>query len=1021
MILTEPKVERDIKAVFPGCRIIQRYSKFYDSELYWCKSSTLIVCLTLFAEFLQRMSLVSLDLPENVSISTYHKGLQKIVVPLFMMTDYLNNGLEYMLELITAYLFIKNVVFVGLFIAQQKLTARHNEALKICYALNFIDIQLLAIPLMTLFFDRIMNGNILELAMAFSCVFFIVFEFVLDLNICHDFGYFKTSKLQPRVQTSDIYRFTGLMFIMVMMSLFEERTPTVKIIANILNIFLGLLILFDLHSNMQFIQEEAISISLIIINIIYISESTVGLAFLSFKDLNTQLDLDYMLCILILPSVNLVVKAFRNKEEKLLQLFIYKIRDQIISDQYLELLALKMNIMKDEDRITLISAWKFHFESCADLRCLCFLLRFYYQEPTEKTIEEMMINHASTKVDIKAILYDNRTFMQQLIVEHQSTFKIDSDANIDILHEMSLVNLQSVDGATVIGSLYSNQVANIEDDVFMLFCSYQSYLLNVLDNHVGALIQLYSYIFSKIFKQHRSLIRVVYLQNMIRCSVKQIKKKFNDSQQWLATEVFHKAYDYSSALDSIEEKMKALSKLKYEFFEGFADQSISFGTLLRMSSQIFKERNSILTSFNKIKRFESKSSRYLCQFINFNRKLLFVEKGSLIKQYEKLFSKIKSELVDRNFLKLGLTDANIDLYRTENIVLFASPSRSSFFISKSTSNGPSFFGYSAQEFKNKPLSSLLPPAISLDHDSYVLRYINQSKRDIATSVYLKGFAQEKNGTFRIVTAIVKIEYLLGDDIFVCGMLIPENEQNNKCILLERNGTVISINQQFEDAIGKESRIEAGSLLFMGMPTLFPFFLGALQIEDKEVIAKQKSLAHEIDTDDIKHLTNNDNFKQLNPANHSNYEMNTYVFTSFLYIFILKNPKIVQFLKDKLVTKEFEQLTRLGSQSSNIQVLQNTFSTLIAELIDKFREFYVQEMAHIQEAEVYVDKYRFKSTGIELYLFTLKDCVTPSSFTIEFMRSLMSNNLQEEMFLIAIAPATLESICNIATNLKRTTS
>ena len=60
-------------------------------------------------------------------------------------------------------------------------------------------------------------------------------------------------------------------------------------------------------------------------NLIYVAEAAVGAAFHIIVELRTMIDIDYMLCILLIPWVHLVLKVITKKQLGLLGLFVYDI------------------------------------------------------------------------------------------------------------------------------------------------------------------------------------------------------------------------------------------------------------------------------------------------------------------------------------------------------------------------------------------------------------------------------------------------------------------------------------------------------------------------------------------------------------------------------------------------------------------------------------------------------------------------------------------------------------------------
>ncbi len=158
----------------------------------------------------------------------------------------------------------------------------------------------------------------------------------------------------------------------------------------------------------------------------------------------------------------------------------------------------------------------------------------------------------------------------------------------------------------------------------------------------------------------------------------------------------------------------------------------------------------------------------------------------------------------------------------------------SFHISKFTSNMPLYFEMDPVEVKGMLLSDLLPKEIQTDHDRFVMDFINQKKSPIIKTGALTSFCLTKSGRVRMMNVIVKLEYLMTDDIYLSGIMIPHPKNNGMLILSNPKGKIIGMNEQAEELMGRVITYDPYRL-FLSIPLLIKYFYPS----SKELIKHKK--------------------------------------------------------------------------------------------------------------------------------------------------------------------------------------
>jgi len=108
---------------------------------------------------------------------------------------------------------------------------------------------------------------------------------------------------------------------------------------------------------------------------------------------------------------------------------------------------------------------------------------------------------------------------------------------------------------------------------------------------------------------------------------------------------------------------------------------------------------------------------------------------------------------------------------------------------------PSFFEVDHTVLKGMHLNEIMPSDIRKEHDRYVIEYVNQKSNPITKTGALTSFAITQTGKLRVVSILVKIEYLLLDDIYLAGFVVPHPRNKQALILSNTNGKILGMNRK----------------------------------------------------------------------------------------------------------------------------------------------------------------------------------------------------------------------------------
>lgn len=153
------------------------------------------------------------------------------------------------------------------------------------------------------------------------------------------------------------------------------------------------------------------------------------------------------------------------------------------------------------------------------------------------------------------------------------------------------------------------------------------------------------------------------------------------------------------------------------------------------------------------------------------------------------------------------------------MIVFSNILKNKFEVVQYTSNCPSFFQMANSEFSGAKLKSLMPNIIAQQHDNYLTDYVNQTNSEISETGAMLSFAVTKYNNLRLVNVIVKVEYYMTDDIYLCAILVPHKSNKHPMMLVDDNGLFICQNEKSETILGTSVNQFPYSLYCM-MPGLF---------------------------------------------------------------------------------------------------------------------------------------------------------------------------------------------------------
>ena len=530
-----------------------------------------------------------------------------------------------------------------------------------------------------------------------------------------------------------------------------------------------------------------------------------------------------------------------------------------------------------------------------------------------------------------------------------------------------------------------------------------SFLVFEVKNYVGCLINCYNYMYSMDYKQHQTFTKNIALENFLDISSKRLHQKFLDSKFWMSQARIYDAYEYYEKLDNIESLFEQCVRSKIDFYHELAGYSINLKLIIKSAKKIKKCKNEIEKLFEDLSSVQLNNSRLVSLYLNYQLNIKLQSENELKIWFEKLHFILKSDRSQRTLTKLQDKKSGMNIFSNNNMVVFVNILKSKFFISKFSSKVPEYFEYQPSEMKGMLISHILPKEIQVQHDRFMLDFINQKVSPIIKTGALTSFCQTKTNDLRMMGVIVKLEYYMTDDVYLAGLMIPHPKNEQILILSNDQGKIISMNQQANQALGSGVK-DNPYRLFLSMPLLVKYFYPKVKraLKYKKLIKQKKQ--------------ENGNDEEKKDKN-----VNCDIFDAYLFKFLLSDKLstrgMIEQDKEGIMKNFFNREEIVLSKNSSQQNL-GIFAQLIlpkhmrilAGVISNNRQLITSMKSEIKEANVSLESYQHRG-DLRFKLIIINKIKNTSPRVKEFFNAAaqkMSGDLGD---IFLIRPEEIGNMCN----------
>lgn len=820
--------KRNFKAI-PGWKRTLKHSKFHDLKLYlYTQESTILMVILNTITTMQQLSLLYLKLSDNNRKSNFHRSFYNSFLPYLTLDLIIESYMSASLILISLYLAVKMILFWYFYSSTFENSANGNRSklyLQILFSLNFIDITILKIPILNFmmknfFLKKKQNFEIvriLEIFISLLSLFILYVEFAMNQVFSFDFNF----KKKNLFFTKTSFKKTLNMIITTTLALLKHielnnESLSIKILVNFIGILYCLGMIHVFLKDLIYLKSPKTTITHITLLLFFMLECSFGFINLVWPIFAENYDLDYIFIVLILQLTCLSMILYRKRINEIKSKYLEQIQDSVTADLYMDIITnFFENKNKSESRVNLLAVLKQHVERCKNTQCLCTLVKYNFGKLRGRTVGQELKREARTRNWLKVAVYDNERTITEISNSHKNSFK-SKDSHREA------INLDCYNIKQVFSNFYFTLSRKMKDDSFRLFCSYFSYSIFECTNCVGAMIAIYNYIFSLSYRMNQSNFRNLILQNYIDLTSSLLNHKFLNSDVDISRERFSQVYEYLEKIQKIQSLVNSTIEKKVKYFNEFSETKINFMKLLNHGFKIIQAQENIEEMFETLFK-TSKNNLYLIKtYIEYQKKFFFKSIGELKEQTERLRYIVKKSQLSKTLAEYLTRENKFNLFSHENKVVFINIYKNQFTVSKFSNNFPNFFEYGSHELKGMLLKHLMPPEIRRYHDSYVSDFLNRRTGSRLRIPHLVTFGQAKTGELKMMGIVIKLEFFMIDDIYLCGLINSHRRNSQRLVLSHMDGKVISVNQRAYKILGEKIFRENYSL-FLSIPNLLKYY------------------------------------------------------------------------------------------------------------------------------------------------------------------------------------------------------
>lgn len=823
--LTSDNRQRNLNQI-EGWKKITETAKFYDLHLYkFAHENGVFMIIFKIVIAMQYLSMIYLEISDNLQTSQYHKSVLSSMIPYISMAIVVDLYRETILIVASFTLAVKVILFKFYYMRSMESNLLRTQSrinLQILFALNFLDTTIFKIPIIhlatkSIFLGKIENAyHVFQVLLAIMSLAILYAHFFMDSLYGFDFNFNKRSFWFMRSNFYKLFSLVTMTVLGFMRNFDKEPSQAMKALSNTVAAVYGIITLIDYYRHLHFIKNSVSSLTHLITTIFFAFEALFALMVSLWPAFVNFIDLDYIFVILTLILTGVMQVFYQRKIRHIMTKFAYSINGSTQADQYMEILTDSFSKMrKPQPKLSVVSMLTCHLKHCQNSRCLCSIIKYRYGgNLNTKTVSKVIENEGKDRIWIKVALYDDERAIKEIKNEHSSSFHPKN--------RQEAINLSCLNMKQIFANFYQLMANQVLDDPFRLYSSYFSYLIYETGNCVGALVSMYNYIFSLTYRKYQNLYRHRILKNYIELTSETLHQKFLESEMQISKETLYKTYNYFNGVNKISGLMDRLIKTKYLFFKEFSESKINFKILTNRGKLVMDLRKEIEGGFEELFQESQDNSHLIRLYIEYQRKIHFKDLNAIREYTDRLRYLNKRDKVSDTIVEKLTNKTKINLYSSNNKVVFVNINKSNFTISKFSKNVPEFFGYEEKEIEGMRLNNLMPNQISRYHNSYVRDFLNRRTGSRLRSPHLVTFGMTKVRELKVIGLIIKLEFFMVDDIYLCGLINSHKRNNQRLILSQNDGTVVLANKRAYKIVGGKIFKESHSL-FLSMPNLLKHY------------------------------------------------------------------------------------------------------------------------------------------------------------------------------------------------------
>jgi hypothetical protein len=328
-----------------------------------------------------------------------------------------------------------------------------------------------------------------------------------------------------------------------------------------------------------------------------------------------------------------------------------------------------------------------------------------------------------------------------------------------------------------------------------------SYLIHECHRPVSAFITLQEHTSTSNFKNSSTLSMRIIAENYSDI-IKTRLENFDRFriQKGISPGDLSKILLYRQEIENLGDSVRAMAMTKIDFYTTLSSHPVDFNRLTNYALDLKNNAKAFEKTTSKLIKMNKRNLQLQTEIASYE--LCVLERGAVSSDCMKMIREIRSEEMNSREKKLkdrDVFDRQLDLYDSDNAVLFVTCHKSKFRIADFTANAPHMLEFPHDMMNGMEINKFMPKTIADVHDKYIVNFMNgfgkhHLKEPVKTVMqtntnYIENVQQEQNYC-KSITVAHQIEFRLSGDLYIVGLLAQRSKETKAMLYTDTSGRLI---------------------------------------------------------------------------------------------------------------------------------------------------------------------------------------------------------------------------------------